>query len=321
MLKKLTILIVAAAAGAGASGLPEAYKPPPEPYEPPAEEPRVEKPEREGPGAELHDVRFLFGVGGVAEADLPSAVAKLLITLERRAAYLAKRNVVERGPGEAKITVELYGCPDPGRALEILTAPGLLELQAVAERDTFAERAGAAGWPAAKLLPYEHGNIILLAADDRDGFREAVKPTLAAAERLLWTRQLESEEHGAVYKAAFATGDGMAVTDVIDAVVVAGVGGNPEVHFDLGDRDATIFSGLTGRHLGKALAVVFDDELFYTARVREQTFKSGRIVGELDEDRAADIALLLSSGSLPATLTLLEYSVDGESRPIPPSTK
>ncbi|UCH78671.1 MAG: hypothetical protein JSU81_01605 [Candidatus Coatesbacteria bacterium] len=321
MVKKLIISMVAVAAGVWASGLPEAYKPPVKPYEPPVKEPRVEKPEGKAPGAELHDVRFLFGVGGVAEADLPSAVAKLLITLERRAAYLAKRNVVEPGPGEARITVELYGCPDPGRALEILTAPGLLELQAVSERDTFAERAGAAGWPAARLLPYEHGNIVLLAAGDRDGFREAVKPTLAAAERLLWTRQLESEEHGAVYKAALATGDGMAVTDVIDAAVVTGSGGNPEVHFDLGDRDATIFSGLTGRHLGEALAVVFDDELFYTARVREQTSKSGRIVGELDEARAADIALLLSSGSLPATLTLLEYSVDGESRPVPHPTE
>ncbi|MEE9456534.1 MAG: hypothetical protein V3W11_05225 [bacterium] len=325
MLKKLTFFILTAAALAWASGLPEVYEPRPEPKpkpEPPGVEkkPRVEKPSGREPGAELYDVRVVLAVGGVAETDIAAATATLLPILERRASQLARRHTLERGPGEGRITVELFDCPDPARALEILTAPGLLELQAVAERDIFVETLAAAGWPADQLLPYQHGNVILVAASDREDVAGALRAALEPGERVLWTRKLEVRE-GDVYKAALATGDGMAVTSAVDAAVVTGAGGEPDVHFDLSERDGTIFSGLTARHIGEALAVVFDDELFYTARVKEQTFKSGRIIGERDEARAADIALLLSSGSLPATLTPLEYYVDGESRPIPQPSK
>jgi preprotein translocase subunit SecD len=321
MAKKLVFSIFTAAALAWASGLPEPYVPaaPAEPKPKPPEKevpPRVEKPGAREPGADLHDVRIVLAVGGVAETDIPAATAKMLPILERRAAQLARRHEIERGPGEGRITVRLFDCPDPARALQILVAPGLLEMQAVAERGPFVDRLAAAGWPTDKLLPYEHGNVILVAASDRDDVAAALRGALKVGERLLWTRRFESEE-GDVYKAALATGDGMAVTSAVDAAAVMGAGGEPEVHFDLSDRDGTIFSGLTARHIGEALAVVFDDELFYTARVREQTFKSGRITGELDEVRAADIALILSSGSLPATLTPLEYYVDGESRPVP----
>jgi|GEM_PF-1245770 len=325
MVRKSVFLIVAAAALAWASGLPETYVPAPipkpKPRPPEAEKgPRVEKPGAREPGAGPYDVRVVLAVGGVAEKDKAAATAKLLPILERRASQLARRYELARGPAEGEITVELFGCPDPARALQILTAPGLLELQAVAERDKFVATLAAAGWPPAKLLPYEHGNVILVAASDRESLMEKVKPALKAGERILWTRRLESEQ-GDVYKAALASGDGMAVTGVVDAAVVAGTEETPEVHFDLTERDGTIFAGLTGRHLGEALAVVFDDELFYTARVKEQTSKSGRITGEMDEARARDIALILSSGSLPATLTPLEYYVNGESRPVPQPPK
>ena len=323
MLKRLTFFVLTAAAFVWASGLPEEYTPRvrPEAEKPPEEEiPRVEKAGREGPGAGLHDVRVLLAVGGVAEADVPAATAKLLPILERRAAQLARRYDIERGPGEGQITVELFDCPDPARALEILTAPGLLELQAVVERGEFVETLETAGWPGDRLLPYEHGNVVLVAASDREDVADALRAALKPGERVVWTRELKSEG-GDVYKAALTTGDGMAVTSAVDAAAVKGSGGEREVHFELSDRDGVIFSGLTARHVGEALAVVFDDELFYTARVKEQTYKSGRIVGELDEVRAADIALLLSSGSLPATLTPLEYYVDGESRPIPQPPK
>lgn len=305
--------------------MPEVYEPEPEPKPKPKtpeveKKPRVEKPSGREPGAGLHDVRVVLAVGGVAETDIAAATATLLPILERRASQLARRHTLERGPGEGRITVELFDCPDPARALEILTAPGLLELQAVAERDIFVETLAAAGWPADRLLPYEHGNVILVAASDREDVAGALRAALEPGERVLWTRRLEAGE-GDVYKAALATGDGMAVTSAVDAAVVTGAGGEPDVHFDLSERDGTIFSGLTARHVGEALAVVFDDELCYTARVKEQTFKSGRIIGERDEARAADIALLLSSGSLPATLTPLEYYVDGESRPIPQPSK
>ena len=324
MLKAAVVFALTAAALAWGSGLPEVYAPEvkPEPKPPEPEElPRVEKPGAVGPGAELHDVRVVLYVGGVAPSDKAAATAKLLPILERRAAGLAKRHKIEHGEGESRITVELFGCADPARALQILIAPGLLEFQAVAESADFEQVIAAAGWPTARLLPYDHRNVVLVAAADKPALAEALRGTLKPGERVLWTRRLEADE-GDVYKGALATGDGMAVTGVVDAAaMVDAATGKPSVNFDLNDRDGTIFSGLTARHLGEALAVVFDDELFYTARVKEQTFRRAAVTGEMDEQRALDIALLLSSGSLPATLTPVEYYVDGESRPIPQPSK
>jgi SecD/SecF fusion protein len=323
MAKGIALFLLSAALG-WASGLPEVYTPKPkaEAKAPePEKVPRVEKPGGVRPAGELHDVRVVLYIGGVAPTDKAAAAAKLLPILERRAAGLAKRYDIRHGEGENRITVELFGCADPARALQILIAPGLLEFQAVAERADFETTIAAAGWPTAKLLPYEHKNVVLVAAADKAGLAEALRGKLKPGERVLWTRRLEADE-GEVYKAALATGDGMAVTGVIDAAaVVDAATGEPSVNFDLNDRDGTIFSGLTARHLGEALAVVFDDELFYTARVKEQTFRRAAVTGEMDEQRALDIALLLSSGSLPATLTPVEYYVDGESRPIPQPSK
>ncbi|MGD8718669.1 MAG: hypothetical protein PVH29_07590 [Candidatus Zixiibacteriota bacterium] len=325
MFWKVAIAVVAFAAFACASGLPEEYKPPVEPRveEPPVveEPPRIEKPSGESPGAELHDVRVLLYIGGVAPSDKVAAGQKLVPILERRAAGVAKRYALDHNEGESRINVELFGCPDPDRALLILTAPGLLEFQAVAERDAFVEEIVAAGWSTDALLLRDYENVIVVKEGDRAGLAAALRAHLPAGSRVLWSRPLD-DEGAEVYEVALATGDGMAVTGAVEAVAVADPATRePVVHFDLNERDGTVFSGLTARNLGGAIAVVFDDELFYTARVQEQTFRRVAITGDLSAGRAKDIALLLSSGSLPATVTPVEYYVDGESRPIPKPSK
>jgi len=304
---KASAAVIVAAAFALASGLPEEYHPK-------VETPRIEK----GPGEEgsprLYDVNVLFGVGGVAPEQLGAATDKMVGVLERRAAGLATRSTVTSdAPGRA--AVELKGCADPDRAFAILMTPGRLEFQTVAEKQEFLDLVSGV-WPADRYVPYEHGNMLAVAAGDKGAFAGVAATRLGPGQRFLWTRTVK-DATGDVDRAALATGDGMVVTGSIDAAAVKDSTGQIRVDFKLGDADAAAFAGLTARHVDDALAVVFDDEVLYTARVKERAEYYVTIYGDLDEGRARDIALLLNSGSLPAVLAPLEYKVDGKARPIP----
>jgi len=316
VLKKLAIILCAAAVAAAtawASGLPEVYKPKvaPKPKE------RVEKPVEHPLGAGLHDLRVVFDVGGVAPDQLSPALLVIVPVLERRAAGLGDRWDVAKGPAINQVTVEVKGCADADRALAILATPGRLEFEALVDRDKFLQLIADAGWPASKIVPYDHRNLVGVPAADRADFARALAPKLAPGQRLVWSPLGKGNDGRESYKAGLAAGDGMTVAGDIKAYVATGQMEGPRVDFDLGPADAVNFSGLTARHVGEALAGVFDGEVLYAARVMEHVEKSVTIFGELDQERAAEIALLLNSGSLPATLTAKEYYVDGASRAVP----
>lgn len=299
--------------GAGlvwASGLPPAYEEKrPEVVTPPPEKPPALT------AAELHDVRIIFAVSGAPADEMDAAFKLLYEVLEKRAAVLARRFTVTPARATAQITVELKGCADPRHALEILMAPGRLEFQALAERDVFLNYVRAAGWPEDKLLSYEHPNYLMVRSGDRGEFQTRLKGFLPDAGRILWSAPV-STAAGEGVRAALAVGDGMTVTAGIEAAAVKGAAGAAQVDFTLSGADGIKFSGLTGRHVGEALAVVFDGELLYSARVKEQTYDRVTIYGELDLKRAEEIALLLNSGSLPVVLVPLVFVVDGVNQPL-----
>lgn len=309
--------VLTAAALTLASGLPEEYQPPVE--KPKIETPRVEK----GPGGEkaprLYDVDFLFAVGGVAPEELGVATVKMVDVLERRAAGLATRSTVESGtPG--RVAVELKGCADPDRAFAILMTPGRLEFQIVAEKQAFLDLVSGA-WRADRYIPYEHGAMLALAPADKGAFAAAAATRLGPGQRLIWARVVQGVNDTAA-RAVLATGDGMVVTGVIDSAAVKDSAGQIRVDFKLGDADAAAFSGLTSRHIEDQLGVIFDNEVVYTARIKERldyysTIYAGSEFGILSMEQAVEMALLLNSGSLPAVLTPLEYKVDGKARPLP----
>jgi preprotein translocase subunit SecD len=309
--------VVAAAALVFASGLPEEYYPKVE--KPKVETPRIEK----GPGEELtprlYDVNVLFGVGGVEPVQLEVATDKMVGVLERRAAGLATRSRVT-SDAAGRVAVELKGCADPDRAFAILMTPGQLEFQIVAEKQKLLDLVSGV-WPADRYIPYEHGTMLALTEADKGAFAGVAATRLGPGQRLIWSRSVQGIS-GAVARAVLATGDGMVVTGVIDSAAVTEASGQIRVDFKLGDADAAAFSGLTARHIDDHLGVVFDNEVVYTARIKERldyysTILAGSEYGILTMEQAEEMALLLNSGSLPAILTPLEYKVDGKARPLP----
>ena len=73
------------------------------------------------------------------------------------------------------------------------------------------------------------------------------------------------------------------------------------------------FGALTGSNIKRQLAIVLDNKVQSAPVINRQIEESGVIEGNFTAQYAADLALILRSGSLPASLTTLEERTVGPS--------
>lgn len=296
----LALTLVAATAAAG-SGLPPEYYVPPEEKtgKPPAERP-------EPPGARGADVFFEYRVTDVAEPEKPAVVEELIPVLKIRAAGLAKKSRVERGGELGDITVALDDCPDPDLAAEVLSARAFLEFRAVAEEPTLPGLLADAGEPVPSYRVDELG-YVRFAENDWETFRSVVaKFEVPPDYRTAYTRPYDGE-----VSALLLTDDGMLVEEVRDAVFIDDPLTGPRVTFDLDVAGRQDFAGLTARHVGGEIAILFDDYIMYKGQVAERVEGLANVENVRTREEAEAIALLLRSGSLPARLERVSWFING----------
>jgi len=115
-------------------------------------------------------------------------------------------------------------------------------------------------------------------------------------------------EYYAVQKVIPVTG-----TDLKNARVQKGRLGEPTVGFSLTPDGGRKFGDLTGRNVKRRLAIVLDNKVVSAPVINSQINDQGVIEGSFTTQQAADLALVLRSGSLPASLTTLEERTVGPS--------
>jgi protein-export membrane protein SecD len=101
--------------------------------------------------------------------------------------------------------------------------------------------------------------------------------------------------------------DGRAIRDA-SAYSQTGSDSDYQISFKLNKDGAEKFGDWTGKNIGKYLAIVLNDEVKSAPVIRGQIFDSGQIEGKFTKASAEDLALILKSGYLPATLTLIDES-------------
>jgi preprotein translocase subunit SecD len=89
--------------------------------------------------------------------------------------------------------------------------------------------------------------------------------------------------------------------------------GNPAVSFFLNAEGAELFSRATEQHVGERLAIVLDKMVSSAPTINERIGAEGIIHGRFTVQQAEDLALLLRSGALPASLRVLEERSVGAS--------
>ena len=90
--------------------------------------------------------------------------------------------------------------------------------------------------------------------------------------------------------------------------------GRSEVAFFLDSEGVRLFTRTTEQNVGNRLAVVLDDQVYSAPRIDERiASESARITGNFTPEEAEDLALVLRSGALPASIQILENRIVGPS--------
>jgi preprotein translocase subunit SecD len=89
--------------------------------------------------------------------------------------------------------------------------------------------------------------------------------------------------------------------------------GLPAVGFYLNSQGADIFSRFSEQHIGDRLAIVLDKVVVSAPTIQERLGADNIIHGQFTVQQAEDLALVLRSGALPASLRILEERAVGAS--------
>jgi preprotein translocase subunit SecD len=91
------------------------------------------------------------------------------------------------------------------------------------------------------------------------------------------------------------------------------INGRPDVNFTLTRDGAARFGRVTGANVGKQLAIVLDNRVYDAPVIQSQISDRGEITGPFTPQKVQDLALVLRSGALPATIKILSEEVVGPS--------
>ncbi|HKW87625.1 MAG TPA: protein translocase subunit SecD [Candidatus Acidoferrales bacterium] len=229
----------------------------------------------------------------------PSVVAALetqtmnqaLETITRRidAMGLTAPNVAFTGRGQNEILVELPGEGDPTRAKAVIQAGGQLQLQRVVDDNPYPSEAAALA---------AHGGVLPAGTELVPGNPpSAGQPTGQEVWYLL-------------DRAPAVTGADLRS---------ANPGPNPQqpgffdVEFTLSTAAAPRFGAFTQANIGHYMAVVLDHKVQSSAVIESRIDDRGQIEGQFTEQSARDLADILRSGALPASIKYIEERTIGPS--------
>ncbi len=212
------------------------------------------------------------------------AVVQARQTIERRVNELGvtEPSISQQGAGGDQILVQLPGVTDVERAKGIIQSTGLLELKLVEQGPSPTKEA---------LMP---GGVV------PQGM-EVVPGTSGAPDDA-------STMYYLVRKVAAVSG-----TDLRNARPTVDENNLPAVGFTLNAEGGRKFGRVTGENIGRQLAIILDGRVQSSPRIDGRITTDGRITGSFTTEEAQNLALILRSGSLKASLTYLEEKTIGPS--------
>jgi protein-export membrane protein SecD len=142
-----------------------------------------------------------------------------------------------------------------------------------------------------------------------------VQAALPRGTELLWGVP-EAEENQAMRSLWLVDTDALMTGEYLESAVAATDPqfGRPIVNFELNRRGGRTFGRETGRNIGKQMAIVLDQQVYTAPVIQGQISRSGQItLGQATMEEAADLALVLRAGALPAPLKIVEERTVGPS--------
>ena len=213
------------------------------------------------------------------------ALLQAMNTIRNRVDQLGvtEPTIAEYGQSDFELVVQLPGVDDPTRVKDIIQSTALLELKLVQDGPFSSRESGLAA----------HGGV------------------LPPDTQLLQGQagQNGGETWYIVNRVAAVTG-----RDLSGAEPSHDVNGRPDVNFTLTRDGAARFGRVTGANVGKQLAIVLDNKVYDAPVIQSQISDRGEITGgAFTPQKVQDLALVLRSGALPASITYLSEETVGPS--------
>lgn len=231
---------------------------------------------------------YTFTMKGPQQLQLrDDSVVQALQTIDRRINELgvAEPVVARQGSTGDQILVQLPGVSDTVRAKEIIRSTAMLELKMVEQgpapsKEALLQATGGQVPPHAEVVPGVEG-----------GRGEAVTTV-----------------YYLLHRTPIVTG-----RDLRNAKPSLDEYNQPAVQFSLNQDGARKFGKATSENIGRNLAIVLDRQVRSAPRIDSRIDDEGRITGTFTQQEAQDLALVLRSGALPASLTYLQEQTIGPS--------
>jgi len=209
-----------------------------------------------------------------AKADAAQAVEQSIETIRRRIDALGTKEPTITRQGTNRIVIQAAGESDPARLQAVIGQTAKLTFQMVDETVTQEDMIAGRIPPGVMVIPGT----------------EPGAPPIPVAKRALVTGE-----------------DLVTANQEFD-----GQSGQAVVAFRFGGSGARKFGDATTRNVGKRFAIVLDGKYISDPRINQPLpGGSGIITGNFTPESAAELALLLRSGALPAKLNLEEQRTVG----------
>ncbi len=206
---------------------------------------------------------------------------KLIKTTMDQAIEIVRRRIDESGTkepliqqqGKDRILVQLPGLDDPERIKKLLGKTAKLSFR------------------------FTHPNINYVISDSK---------TKIPPGYILLKKHKSEQDYIIVQKRVMISGE-----DLTDARPGFDQDGSPAVMFTLTTSGGKKFGKISGQNIGKAFAIVLDNEVISAPIIQAQIFSNGQITGNFSSQEANDLALILRAGALPVPLSILEERTVG----------
>jgi preprotein translocase subunit SecD len=220
-------------------------------------------------------------------SDLKSrAVQEAIGTIRNRvdALGVSEPTIQEHGLGQYQILVQLPGVDDMTRVQEIMQNTAMLEIKQVMS-GPYSSQAAALQTNSGVIPPDQ----LLLPGNTLGG-------------------RAEGEQWFLVSRVSAINGK-----DLKHADPSTDQNGQPDVNFQLTREGGQRFFNFTSAHVKDSLGVVLDNKVREVASINEPIRDQVQISGHMDAQAAKDLAMILNSGALPASIHYLEERTVGPS--------
>jgi preprotein translocase subunit SecD len=214
------------------------------------------------------------------------AVTQAIETIRNRvdALGVSEPTIQEHGLGQYQILVQLPGVDDPVRVKDLIQNTAMLEIKQV--------MSGPYPSQAAAL----QANNGIIPAD------QLLLPGNTLGGRA------EGEQWFLVSRVSAVSGK-----DLRHADPSTDQNGQPDVNFQLTRDGGQRFFNFTSAHVKESLGVILDNKVREVASINEPIRDQVQISGHMDAQAAKDLAMILNSGALPASIHYLEERTVGPS--------